>query len=173
MRMHPADWFGKIATENYSAKTDAEIQVVGGLLAAPKRSLFLCGMLGVKLDYFRQDDTRTIWIVGAECGRENLGRNTALRLTKGVLINLNFWDDTDTRPWMRGPMWSVKSLVDLVLGVGNDIPGTSPPQRIDAHLNLWCPRLVEVTERLQKVQKLIDQAQDVLCDRVPVRAATG
>ena len=92
---------------------ELEWRLAGGVLADLKRSLPAALKAGACLELFDREDMRFLWVACTtwpEWGREGL-----LPLFRKAMEEEKLWDQADTRPFVRGPVWNQRALVELAM----------------------------------------------------------
>jgi hypothetical protein len=144
-------------------RADAELELVGAILAAPAVGVSAAERVGVTPHLFSQDDLQALYIVTAHARHRE--RLAVLRLARAMLRDLGMWDDYDTRDFTRGMSWGHESLVALACSY----PGPSlVPLRARQLIEL-CARQEAATAHYQRLVGLLDGTIGVEADGAPAQ----
>ena len=88
-----------------------ELELVAQSACDPLHSSRLCRECGVTADLFAYEDLRLIWLAIDLTGERGLEKTA--KVARLALRYHGYWDQTDTRSFTRGSLWSDYSLAGL------------------------------------------------------------
>ncbi len=102
-----------------------EVELLASIVRSPCRGMSLLNEAGITLADFREDDTRSIFIVFSAAAEITPGQaawTTAklARACKAVLTGVGRWDESDDRPFCNGYTWGPAGLAHFLTAVEFD-----------------------------------------------------
>jgi hypothetical protein len=106
-----AESIEKASIELEQQRRHVAVELVGSILSDAVKGIELSDAAGIVSESFVDEDLRLIY-AGAFVAR-NKPKGVILRLASRALQQINQYDESDTRSFIRGPIWNPEGLASL------------------------------------------------------------